>query len=147
MRMSTKGRYGLRAVLQIAAARGSAVSVGRISYEQEISDGYLEQLMRKLKNAGIVTSTRGAKGGYILAKDPKDVSVADVLKAVGESVEPVECTELKGGGMCPTSGTCKAKRAWQRLNDGVRNITESMTIEYLIKDEEPAGSGKENLYG
>ena len=83
MKLSTKGRYGLRALIDLAQYSGEApVSITSISSRQDISERYLEQLMAMLKKAGIVSSVRGAGGGYILAKDMKDISVGDILRAL-----------------------------------------------------------------
>lgn len=142
--MSTKGRYGLRAVLQIAADNGAPVSVRTIAQRQGLSDGYLEQIMRGLRGAGIVISTRGAHGGYLLAQDAADITVADVLSAVGESVEPVECIELQGEGKCPAAGVCGTKQAWKKLNDGIRGIAQSMTIASLLAPEEDPKTEEDN---
>lgn len=145
MRMSTKGRYGLRAVLQIASEDGEPVSVRAIAQREGLSDRYLEQLMRRLRTAGIVTSARGARGGYLLARSASEVTVADVLDAVGESVEPVECIELQGKGQCPTGSVCRTKRAWKKLNDGILGITKSMTIGSLLSSEDDQDIEKDTI--
>ena len=101
MKLSTKGRYGLRALIDLAQYSGEApVSITSISSRQDISERYLEQLMAMLKKAGIVSSVRGAGGGYILAKDMKDISAGDILRALEGSLEPVDCPGLEpDGGM------------------------------------------------
>ena len=92
MQISTKGRYGLRALIDLALySDEEAVSIQSISNRQNISDSYLEQLMRKLKKAGLVVSERGAQGGYRLAKPADEISVGDVLRALEGSLEAVSC--------------------------------------------------------
>ena len=92
MKLSTKGRYGLRALIDLALySDEEAVSIQSISNRQNISDSYLEQLMRKLKKAGLVVSERGAQGGYRLAKPADEISVGDVLRALEGSLEAVSC--------------------------------------------------------
>ena len=92
--LSTKGRYGLRALIDLAQyGEKEAVSIQSISARQQISDSYLEQLVRKLKKAGLVTSLRGAQGGYRLAKPAEEISVGDVLRALEGSIEAVSCLE------------------------------------------------------
>ena len=95
MKLSTKGRYGLRALIDLAQySEETPVSITSISKRQDISERYLEQLMSMLKKAGIVKSIRGANGGYILARDAKEISVGEVLRALEGSLEPVECAGL-----------------------------------------------------
>ena len=92
MKISTKGRYGLRAFIDLACyGAEEPVSISSISARQEISERYLEQLMAKLKKAGLVKSIRGAGGGYRLAKDAAEVSVGDVLRALEGDLEPATC--------------------------------------------------------
>lgn len=92
LKLSTKGRYGLRALIDLAQySEETPVSITSISKRQDISERYLEQLMSMLKKAGIVKSIRGANGGYILARDAKEISVGEVLRALEGSLEPVEC--------------------------------------------------------
>ena len=94
MKLSTKGRYGLRALIDLAQyGEQEAVSIQSISARQQISDSYLEQLVRKLKKAGLVTSVRGAQGGYRLARPAEEISVGDVLRALEGSIEAVSCQE------------------------------------------------------
>ena len=93
MKLSTKGRYGLRALIDLAQySEEEPVSITSISNRQGISERYLEQLMAKLKKAEIVKSIRGAGGGYILGKDMHEISVGDVLRALEGSLDPVECS-------------------------------------------------------
>ena len=92
MKLSTKGRYGLRALIDLALySEEDAVSIQSIAKRQNISDSYLEQLVRKLKHAGLVISVRGAQGGYKLAKPAEEISVGDVLRALEGSLEAVTC--------------------------------------------------------
>lgn len=96
MKLSTKGRYGLRALIDLAQYSAEApVSITSISARQDLSERYLEQLMSMLKKAGLVRSVRGAGGGYVLAKDMAEISVGDVLRALEGSLEPVECAGLR----------------------------------------------------
>ena len=91
MKLSTKGRYGLRALIDLARySELEPVSISCIAERQNLSERYLEQLMSLLKKAGLVQSIRGAGGGYVLAKDAGEISVGDVLRALEGSLEPVE---------------------------------------------------------
>ena len=95
MKLSTQGRYGLRELLDLAVHQGNGtVSIQSIAARQNISERYLEQLIAKLKKAGLVSSIRGAGGGYRLAKDAEDISVGDILRALEGSLDAVECPGL-----------------------------------------------------
>ena len=92
MKLSTKGRYGLRAMIDLARySEEEPVSISSIAARQDISERYLEQLVGLLKKAGLVRSIRGATGGYILARSAADISVGDILRALEGSLEPVKC--------------------------------------------------------
>ena len=92
MKLSTKGRYGLRALIDLALySESEAVSIQSIATRQNILDSYLEQLVRKLKSAGLVVSVRGAQGGYKLARPAGEISVGDVLRALEGSLDAVTC--------------------------------------------------------
>ena len=97
MKLSTKGRYGLRALIDLAQNSGEEpVSITSISTRQDLSERYLEQLMSMLKKAGLVRSVRGAGGGYVLARKLEEISVGDVLRALEGSLEPVDCAGFEG---------------------------------------------------
>lgn len=106
MKLSTKGRYGLRAIVDIAVfGEKEPAAVSAISERQDISIRYLEQLLSKLKKAGLVKSIRGAQGGYVLAGNAEDISVGDVLRALEGDLTPVDCTELTD-----TEETCSGSK-------------------------------------
>lgn len=137
MKMSTKGRYGLRAVIDIAAnTGGEPVSARCIAERARISEGYLLQLLRHLKDAGIVYSVRGASGGYTLAKPSSEITVGEIFRAVGEPVKPVECAGITEGAFCEDARTCRAKNAWSRLNAGIAQILDNITIASLFEAKE-----------
>ena len=101
VKLSTKGRYGLRALIDLAQySEQTPVSITSISSRQDLSERYLEQLMSMLKKAGLVRSVRGAGGGYVLAKPADQISVGDVLRALEGSLEPVDCAGLDPEGGC-----------------------------------------------
>ena len=101
MKLSTKGRYGLRALIDLAVyCENETVSIASIAARQNISESYLEQLIAKLRKAGLVTSVRGAGGGYKLAKPAEEISVGDILRALEGNLDPVECPGLKEESTC-----------------------------------------------
>ena len=135
MKLSTKGRYGLRALIDLAQYSGEApVSITSISARQELSERYLEQLMSMLKKAGLVKSIRGAGGGYVLAKDMAEISVGDVLRAVEGSLEPVECAGLEPDGGCKAADYCVTKYVWQRINDSISRTVDEIRLDQLVEE-------------
>lgn len=135
MKLSTKGRYGLRALIDLAQYSGEApVSITSISARQELSERYLEQLMSMLKKAGLVKSIRGAGGGYVLAKDMAEISVGDVLRALEGSLEPVECAGLEPDGGCKAADYCVTKYVWQRLNDSISRTVDEIRLDQLVEE-------------
>ena len=134
MKLSTKGRYGLSAMIDLAVySENEAVSLNSIAERQHISEGYLEQLMAKLKKAEIVKSIRGAGGGYILGKDMHEISVGDVLRALEGSLDPVECSGLSAEEGCSASENCVTKYVWQKINDSINQTVDSIMINTLVE--------------
>ncbi|RGT73161.1 RrF2 family transcriptional regulator [Mediterraneibacter massiliensis] len=135
MKLSTKGRYGLRALIDLAQySENGPVSITNISGRQDISERYLEQLMAKLKKAGIVESIRGAAGGYLLAKPMEEISVGEVLRALEGSLEPVECAGLGPGNGCSASDICVTKYVWQRINESINQAVDEIKLEQLVEE-------------
>ena len=134
MKLSTKGRYGLRAMIDLADySEEMPQSIACIAARQSISDSYLEQLMAKLKKAGLITSIRGAQGGYVLAKPSKEISVGDILRAL-EDLSPVNCVGLKGEQACGGSDTCVTRNVWKRIDDSKQHAVDSIFLDELDED-------------
>ena len=135
MKMSTKGRYGLRAMVDIAAncAKGeNCVSLKSVATRQNLSESYLEQLISPLKKAGIVKSTRGAQGGYVLARDACEITVGEILRALEGPLDIVECEKTGtncGAGSCKN---CVTKNVWEKLSESVNEAADSITLEMLV---------------
>ncbi len=138
MKLSTKGRYGLRAVLDLAMnGKNEAVALSGVAERQDISISYLEQLIAKLKKAGIVNSIRGAQGGYMLAKNPAEISVGDILRALEGDLNPVDCAEIIGkGSSCTGANLCVTKYVWMRISDSINNTVDTMKLSELIEESE-----------
>lgn len=135
MKLSTKGRYGLRALIDLAQySEDEPVCITSIARRQGISERYLEQLMSKLKKAGLIKSIRGAGGGYVLERDAKDISVGDVLRALEGSLEPVECSGLNPEEGCQASGECVTKYVWQRINDSINQTVDEIKLDQLVNE-------------
>ncbi len=136
MKISTKGRYGLRAILDVAqnSDQSHTVSVQSISDRQDISESYLEQLVRLLKNAGLIKSVRGAGGGYMLARSADDISVGDVLRACEGNIEVVSCTATDSGEKCSRAEKCVTRIVWDSVNKAIEDAVNSISIGKLIED-------------
>lgn len=143
MKLTTKGRYGLRAAIDLAMyAKHEPVSLSDVAERQNISISYLEQLIAKLKKAGIVQSTRGAQGGYALAKNPEEISVGEILRALEGSLSPVDCSAVDGEGEteCSASGLCVTKYVWKRINDSINDTVNNMFLSELLAESEKVKS-------
>lgn len=135
MKLSTKGRYGLRALIDLAQySENEPVSITSISDRQGISERYLEQLMSMLKKAGLIKSIRGAGGGYILAKDMADISVGDVLRALEGSLEPVDCSGLHPEEGCQSADSCVTKYVWKKINESINETVDGMKLDKLVEE-------------
>lgn len=132
MKLSTKGRYGVKAIVDLAInGKSSPVSIKSISERQHISEYYLEQLFAPLRKAELIKSIRGAQGGYVLNKDPKDITVSDVLNVLEGPIEISECLEE---GVCSNSSCCSTRLLWERLKESIDNVTSSITLQDMIDD-------------
>lgn len=135
MKLSTKGRYGLRAMIDMARySEEEPVSISSIAVRQGISEGYLEQLVSLLKKAGLVKSIRGAGGGYILARAMDDISVGDILRALEGSLEPVRCAAFYSEEGCTASDGCVTKYVWQKINESINRTVDEMKLNELVRE-------------
>ena len=145
MRLSTKSRYGVRAIFDIAYHSGGLpTQIKEISRRQEITPRYLEQIFQKLKHAGIVKSIRGPKGGYYLARKPEKIAVADVIRAMEESIEPVFCARPpKGRKKCRKEWKCVAQIIWREAGKRLSGYFDSVSIEKICKMAKELGIEKQ----
>lgn len=140
LKLSTKGRYGLRALIDLAQySEEMPVSITSISDRQNISERYLEQLMSMLKKNGLVKSIRGAGGGYVLAKDAADISVGDVLRALEGSLDPVECSGLHPEEGCEAADSCVTKYVWQKINESINRTVDEIKLDHLVEESRKKG--------
>ena len=143
MGISTKSTYGMRAMFELALYynRGP-ISVAYISEKEDISVPYLEQLLSKLRREGLVKSIRGPKGGYVLAKKPKEISVGDIVCALDGDITPVHCVASKPLSKgCKMIDKCVTKTVWKKLKDTVDNLFDSVTLKDLCNDAKKNISG------
>ncbi len=138
MIISTRGRYGLRAMFELAKAQGAMLSIKQIASAQGLSEQYLEQIFAKLKAAGLVESTRGAGGGYSLGKAPGKITVGSVLVALEGELSPAECVG-DDAMECKNVGCCTTHVIWQRIYDGFNSVIHSITLKDMLDDYERLG--------
>lgn len=135
MKLSTKGRYGLRAMIDLARySENEPVSISSIAARQDISERYLEQLVGLLKKAGLVRSIRGATGGYVLARNSGEISVGDVLRALEGSLEPVKCAAFYSEEGCMASDGCVTKYVWQKINESINETVNHIMLDELVRE-------------
>ncbi len=146
MKLTTKSRYGVRAIFDIAYHTGGLpAQIKDISDRQRISPRYLEQIFQKLKKAGILGSKRGPKGGYYLLKEPKDITIYDIITTTEGPIELVFCVgEDEAGGscdatMCDMKDQCVASPLWKELGDRIAEIFRTTTIQNLCQKAEALG--------
>jgi Rrf2 family protein len=143
MKLSTKGRYGVVAVYDIAMhSGGEPVSLKSVSLRQDISEHYLEQLMAPLRKAGFVKSARGSKGGYLLTRAPGDITVGDIIRVMEGPIAPVDCLLWEEPGQskyCPRTESCVTRGIWQKVGESIAQVLDAITIQDLCegKAEEP----------
>ena len=144
MKISTKGKYGLRAMIDLAQySEQEAGSISSIAQRQKISESYLEQLVAKLKKAGLVVSIRGAAGGYRLARPASGISVGDVLRALEGDVRAVICTAQTEEG-CEGEELCVTKYVWQRINESIEKTVDEMMLDQLVAESRKAQEKAKN---
>jgi Rrf2 family protein len=131
MRISTKGRYSLEALLYMALLpAGKFVSTRTIAEETGISDGYLEQLFIPLRKAGIIRGIRGPQGGYVPGRELERISAGDVLRVVEGSLEPVDCLESRA---CPAGEQCISRHTWSELYREISNCVDAISLKDLVE--------------
>jgi Rrf2 family iron-sulfur cluster assembly transcriptional regulator len=133
MRMTTKGRYAVRAMVYLAGAeRTSPFPAGQIAQEEAISPEFLEQIFYRLKKAGIIRSVRGPRGGFSLMRSPEKIFVLDILEAVGEEIYPAPCAHSREN--CRRSEHCKLASLWQNLYDLQHDYLRRVSLRDIISE-------------
>ena len=136
MKISTKGRYAVRVMLDLALHNtGEYIKVKQIAERQEISEKYLEQIISILNKAGYVRSARGAQGGYRIAGNPGDYTVGMILRLTEGNLCPVSCLEDEVN-QCGRCSTCETLPVWKELNEAINHVVDGVTIADLAKGRE-----------
>lgn len=133
MKISTKGRYALRLMLDLAVYGqvGQPVSLKDVSHRQYISDKYLEQIVTPLAKTGLVRSVRGAGGGYLLTREPEKYTVGDILRPLEGDLAPVECAT--DAGYCERCAECVTIELWQEIHRAVSQVVDNITLADLVE--------------
>ena len=132
MKLSTKGRYGVKAMVELAINYGGApLSIKTISTRQNISEYYLEQLFSPLRKAKLITSIRGAQGGYILSSEPKNIKVSDIMYVLEGPIEIAECID---GIACDNIECCATRLLWEKIKNSIDEVMEGVTLQDIVND-------------
>ena len=144
MKLSTKGRYATRALLDLALHEKEApVQVKDIAARTGISDRYLEQLLMPLRIAGLVKATRGSHGGFTLAYPASEITASQILRIMEGSMAPTECVD--SATLCPRATTCATRQLWEEIKQATDAILESTTLHDLVERQKALNEAHEGL--
>lgn len=136
MKLSTRGVYGLRAMVDLAIyGEESPTSIKNISERQSISENYLEQIIAVLRKSGFVKSSRGAQGGYSLNKEPTNISVGDILRVLEGDLNPVDCIIVNDEKTCSEADLCVTKFVWKKISDSINEVVNNITLKDLMNEQ------------
>jgi Rrf2 family transcriptional regulator, cysteine metabolism repressor len=132
MKLSTKGRYGVKAMVDLAINYGdNPVSIKCISERQNISEYYLEQLFASLRKANLIKSIRGAQGGYVLSKPPQDILVSEIMEVLEGPIEVSDCLEED---TCGNADCCATRLLWAKIKDSIDSVLKSTSLKDVVDD-------------
>ena len=135
MKLSTRGRYGIHAMYNLAEYAGEGPqSIKAIAERQQVPEAYLEQLIAVLRKAELVQSVRGAQGGYMLSRAANEITVGQVLRALEGELALVDC--LTEGDACEKACVCPTRVVWRKLHEGVNQIVDGITLQDMLNDHE-----------
>ena len=144
VKLSTKGEYGLRAMYDLAELYGEGpISLKSVAARQDISEPYLEQLFALLKKSGIVKSVRGAQGGYTLSKEPREITVGEVIYALEGSFAPMDCVSTSNVEQCKRAEFCVTRQIWSKVKVAVDNVLDGITLQDMKDEAIKIRSGKD----
>lgn len=139
MKISTKGRYALRLMLDLAKNNtGEMIRIKDIAARQNVSEKYLEQIITSLRRAGYVKSLRGAQGGYRLAKEPKKYTVGMILRLTEGNMAPVDCLEGDVN-ECERRAICTSLRLWTMLDEAIKGVIDHVTLQDMLDWNKESG--------
>lgn len=134
IKLSTKGRYGLMAMYELANVYGNGpMSLRKIAEKQELSDNYLEQLFALLRKSGLINSVRGSQGGYMLSRPPREITVGSILRSLEGSLAPADCVGDHDTECCKDEG-CATKLVLIKIKDSIDEVVDSISLEDMLND-------------
>ena len=134
MILSTKGRYGLKIMYELALNSGEGpMPLKEVAQRQQLSETYLEQLIAHLKKAGLVRSIRGAQGGYELIRKPEEISVGEIIRTLEGPLAPSECV-MDNEPECTKAENCVTRLIWEKIMEGINNVVDSITLNDMVND-------------
>jgi len=134
MRLSTKGEYASRAMLELSLHHPQkSLHIREIASAQDIPERFLEQILLLLKRAGYLRSRKGPKGGYYLAKAPSEISVAEVIRVMDGPLAPIDCVSVTAHEVCSRESFCGLKWLWKEVRDNVAELLENTTFQDLVQ--------------
>ncbi len=139
MKVSTRGEYGMRAMVSLAREFGNGpLALSGVAHDSSVPAAYLEQLLGTLRRSGLVTSTRGAHGGYALSRAPQDILVGEIYRVLEGPVAPMECvSEVEPEEQCPLIDGCATRVVWLKVRDSIIEALDSTTLDDLLSQSRP----------
>ncbi|GAB6087923.1 RrF2 family transcriptional regulator [Alkaliphilus crotonatoxidans] len=145
MRLSTKGRYGLKAMYDLAIHYGDGpIALKNIAERQRISDHYLEQLVAVLRKSGLVKSVRGAQGGYMLASHPEKITVGEIIRALEGPLGPSECVLEEDAAVCENAECCVTRVVWEKIRISISDVIDSISLQDMVDDYHKMNSNRDH---
>jgi len=146
MKLGTKGRYAVMAIVDLAKyGSDKPISLSEISERQEISLSYLEQLFSKLRKSSIVSSVRGAQGGYTLARNATHITIAEIVSAAEEPLRLTRCSKIAGNGCMSNNSRCLTHNLWEELSNHIYDFLDTVTLDDVLNKS--IGKNMVNLLG
>lgn len=147
MKLSTKGRYGLRAMIDLAVhSNGDHVSLYSIAERQQISENYLEQVFATIRKAGLVKSIKGAQGGYVLSDSPANIKIGTILRALEGNLSVVDEETDRTGDKKSTLQQCVKINVWDKMNQRINELVDSITLEDMVNEYKKMNNTQEIMY-
>jgi len=147
MKLSTKGRYGLKAMFDLTLHYGDGpISLKSIAERQLISDHYLEQLIASLRKSGLVKSVRGAQGGYMLADSPSKITVGDIIRVLEGPIGPSDCVIEGETSSCDRADCCVTRTVWERIQLSISEVIDSITLQNMLDDYQKINNKDNYMY-
>lgn len=142
MILSTKGRYGLKAVFELSLNYGlGPVSLKKVSEKYSISESYLEQLFAKLRKDGYIETVRGPQGGYLLARDPKEITVGMILRTLEGEITTSECVNKE---VCSREAICATRTIFEKMENSINDVIDNITLADMYEDQQNILTEEEN---